>query len=304
MKLLKIYSFIFAIVCLLTTEKLTAQELNAQVQVIHSSIQATNKQVFTTLETAMREFLNNRKWTEEKYAPEERIRCQFILNVTNWEPGKFSADLQVLYSRPIFRSGYDSPVLVHRDNQVNFEYLEFDRLDFALNANLNNLTSILAYYTYIIIGLDHDTYAPMGGSPFYENAQTIVGNAQGGRFAGWSSFDGNRNRFWLLDNLTSPAFDAMRMSIYNYHRKGLDLMHDPGKQKQAKETIKSALIALEDVNNKRRNSMLMQMFFDAKSQEIVNIYSDGEPVPLADLKETLLELDANNANKYQQMGKS
>lgn len=304
MKLLKIYSFLFVTICCLSGGKIAAQELNAQVQVITSSIQATNKQVFTTLETSMREFLNNRKWTDEKYAPEERIRCQFILNVTDYSPGKFKGDLQVLYSRPIYRSGYDSPVLVHRDNQVSFEYLEYDRLDFALNANLSNLTSLLAYYTYIIIGLDHDTYAPLGGSPYYQNAQTIVGNAQGGRFAGWSSFDGNRNRFWLLDNLTSPAFEPFRISLYNYHRKGLDIMYDPSKQKRAKETIKSALIALEEVNNKRRNSMVMQIFFDAKNQEIVNIFSGGEPIPLAELKESLLELDANNASKYEPMGKS
>ncbi len=298
----KFYIILLSAFCL--SGSLKAQELNAQVQVISSKIQATNKQVFTTLETAITEFLNNRKWTEEKYALEERINCQFIINITSRNSDQFSGDIQVLYSRPVYMSDYNSPVFIHRDNNLDFQYLEFDRLDFALNANLSNLTSILAYYAYIIIGLDHDTYAPKGGEPFFNNAQQIVGSAQGGRYSGWSSFDGNRNRFWLLDNLTSPAFDNMRISFYQYHRMGLDKMYDPTKQKEAKETIKQALLALEAVNEKRRNSYLMQIFFDSKSQEIINIFSGGEPIPLADLKEVLIEIDANNATKYQEMGKA
>ncbi len=304
MTLLKKYYLICLIALLCVPEVSFAQELNARVQVLTDKIQATNKQVFTTLETSIREFLNNRKWTNESYKPEERIDCQFIINVTERNSDQFKAELQVLYSRPVFKSDYSSPVLVLRDDQFSFEYLEYDRLDFALNTNMSNLTSVLAYYVYIILGMDHDTYALKGGDPYYENAQNILGNAQGGRYAGWSSFDGNRNRFWLLDNLTSPAFDNFRNCLYQYHRLGLDLLHQPAQHKTAKQVVKNSLLLLEEVNNKRRNSYLMQVFFDSKSQEIINIFSGGEPIQLADLKELLIELDANNASKYEKLGKA
>lgn len=281
-----------------------SQELNAQVEVISEKIQATNRQRFTTLETSMREFLNNRRWTNETYSPDERISCQFIVTINKENNDKYEGTLQVLYSRPIYKSGYNSPILVHRDDKFSFQYLEFDRLDFSMTTNISNLTSVLAYYAYIIIGLDHDTYAIKGGDPFFEDAQTIVNNAQGGAYAGWSSFEGNNNRFWLVDNLTSPVFDDFRLGLYQYHRLGLDLMYEPRQQAAAKNVIKNSLIKLEAVNEKRRNSMLMQIFFDAKSQEIINIFSDGEPIDLADLKEVLVELDPTNSSKYQKMGKS
>ena len=302
--MLKKFSIILSLGFILSTPQLKAQELNAQVQVISQSLQATNRQIFTTLETSVREFLNNRKWTDEKYAPDERISCQFVLNLTSRNGDQFSGDLQVVYSRPIYKSGYNSPVLVTRDDNFDFQYLEFDRLDFSINTNLSNLTSVLAYYAYLIIGLDHDTYALRGGDPFYESAQRIVGNAQGGQYGGWSSFDGNKNRFWLLDNLTSPAFDNFRTMLYQYHRLGLDLMHEPARQKTAKEVIKSSLLSLDAVNKQRRNSYLMQVFFDTKSQEIINIFSGGEPIDLVELKTLLIELDANNASKYEKMGRA
>lgn len=298
----KFYIILFAILCI--SGQGHAQELNAQVQVISSKVQATNKQIYTTLETAIREFLNNRRWTDENYLPEERINCQFILNITSRNGDQFSGDLQVLYSRPVYNSSYSSPVLVTRDDKFDFQYLEFDRLDFTLNSNLSNLTSILAYYTYVIIGLDHDTFSLKGGDPYYQNAQKIVGNAEGGNYTGWSSFDGNKNRFWLIDNLTSPAFDNLRVCLYQYHRLGLDLMYEPSQQKTAKSVIMNALMGLKEVNKQRRNSFLMQIFFDAKSQEIINIFSGGEPMQLADLKELLIELDATNASKYEKMGRA
>lgn len=297
------YSTLLITLCLLSYSGFS-QELNAQVEVISEKIQATNRQRFTTLETSMREFLNNRRWTNETYSPDERISCQFIVTINKENNDKYEGTLQVLYSRPIYKSGYNSPILVHRDDKFSFQYLEFDRLDFSMTTNISNLTSVLAYYAYIIIGLDHDTYAIKGGDPFFEDAQTIVNNAQGGAYAGWSSFEGNNNRFWLVDNLTSPVFDDFRLGLYQYHRLGLDLMYEPRQQAAAKNVIKNSLIKLEAVNEKRRNSMLMQIFFDAKSQEIINIFSDGEPMDLADLKEVLVELDPTNSSKYQKIGKS
>ncbi|QNR24143.1 type IX secretion system protein PorD [Croceimicrobium hydrocarbonivorans] len=288
---------------ILLSPSLQAQELNARVQVLTPNIQATNKQLYTTLETAIREFLNNRKWTEESYSLEERIDCQFVLTINSRSNNTFSGHLQIFYSRPIFNSDYASPILVHRDNDVNFEYLEFDRLDFAPNSFISNLTSILAYYAYIVIGLDHDSYAPMSGTDYYNKAQNIVGNAQTSNYGGWDSFGGsNKNRYWLVDNLISPAFDNFRTCLYTYHRQGLDLMNDASKIRTAKMNIKEALKSLKKVNDQRRNSFLLQLWFDAKQAEIVKIFSDGASIPTADLKEVLIELDPNNASEYQKVG--
>ena len=281
------------------------QELNATVQVLSPSIQSTNKQVFTTLEKSIRQFLNTRKWTGETYGVEEKIECSFIINITSWDGNSsFDGTLQIQYSRPIYKSNFDSPVFMHKDNDFTFEYLEFDRLDFSENATISNLTSILAYYVYIIIGMDHDTYALNGGDPYYNIAQKIVGNNQSASFPGWASFQGsNKNRYWLLDNLQSPAFAGIRQCYYQYHRQGLDLMFDPAQQKLAKQNIKASLLGLKVVNQKRPSSFLMQLFFDAKSQEIIDIFSGGNPIPTADLKAMLIDIDGNNASRYEKIGR-
>ena len=281
------------------------QELNAEVQVLSPAIQRTNKQVFTTLEKSIRQFLNTRKWTGEKYDQEEKINCSFIINMTNWDGNnKFQGTLQIQYSRPIYKSTYNSPVFVHMDQSFQFEYLEFDRLDFSENTSLSNLTSILAYYVYIIIGLDHDTYALKGGDEFYDMARKVVGNSQGSSYPGWSSLQGNnKNRFWLIDNLQSPLFEGMRTCYYRYHRQGLDLMFNPAQQKLAKQNIKASLMGLKAVNKKRPSSFLMQLFFDAKSQEIIDLFSGGDPIPTADLKQVLIDIDGNNASRYEAIGR-
>lgn len=297
---MKYWIGLFSIIFL--SQNLNGQELNARVQVLTPNIQATNKQLYTTMETAIREFLNTRKWTDENYALEERIDCQFVVTINSRNNNTYSGHLQVFYSRPIHNSDYSSPILVHRDNDFTFEYLEFDRLDFAPNTFISNLTSVLAYYAYIIIGLDHDTYAPMSGTDYYNEAQNIVGNAQTSNYGGWDSFGGsNKNRYWLIDNLISPAFNNYRTGLYTYHRQGLDLMSKPTQIRTGKMNIKEALKSLKQVNDQRRNSFLLQLWFDAKQQEIVKIFSDGAQIPTADLKEVLLELDPNNASEYQKI---
>lgn len=287
----------------ISPQEAAAQELNATVQVLSSNIGRTNKQVFTTLQTSIREFLNNTKWTQEVYEPEEKISCTFILNITeNSTIDQFSGTIQIQYSRPVYKSGYASQVFLYLDRQLSFQYLEYDRLDFSENTSLSNLTSILAFYVYVIIGLDHDTFAAKSGDEFYQKAQLVMSNAQGGSYPGWASFDGNKSRYWLIDNLLNSAFDNYRNCLYQYHRQGLDLMHEPSKQMEAKQNIKKALMSLEVVNQKRPNSFLLQLFFDAKNQEIVDVFSGGDQLNLADLKELLMRLDATNANRYNKMG--
>ncbi len=303
MKLHKIFLTLFLIISTLAlSTKSQAQELNANVQVIADNIQRTNKEVFTTLQTSIREFLNNRKWTQDNYSNIERIKCNYIINITEQSgTDLYSGTIQVQYARPIYRSAYESPVFVYQDKNFQFQYLEFDRLDFTDNTYLNNLTSVLAYYAYIVIGHDMDSYALKGGDEMFKKAQNIVNNAQSSGNTGWQA-TGNRNRYWLTDNLLSPAFNNYRSCIYQYHRLGLDLMYEPAQQKAAKEIVKNSLLGLNEVFKQRRNSMVMQLFFDSKSAEIISIFNGGEPSDLTALKELLVKLDASNAEAYQKMG--
>lgn len=283
-------------------ESLQAQEFDAQVRVTAPQVQTSNPRIFKTLEEALTNFINNRRWTGEEYNLEERISCQFIININKKNNNSFEAKLQVSYSRPVYNSGYSSPVLVHQDNKVNFEYVEYEQLEFNINNFQSNLTSVIAYYIYVVLGYDHDTFGLKSGTPYFEKAQTIVGNSQNQGFPGWDSFDGNRNRYWLVDNMLSPAFDNFRSCLYMYHRQGLDLMHKSAQIRTAKNNIKNALLSLEKVHEQRRGSMVMAMWFDAKKSEIVKIFNGGIAVGVGELKELLKELDGNNSSDYNKMG--
>lgn len=277
-----------------------AQEINATVNVLSPNIQMTNKQVFTTLETAIRNFLNAQKWTNLKYEPEERIDCSFILTINSYSSNNFSGIIQIQYSRPIFNSDYNSPVINFIDNDLSFSYIENAPLEYQPNAQVNNLTSILAFYSYLIIGADRNTMMPKGGEKFYKRMLDIVNVAQSdGSASGWRSFDGNKSRYWLSDNLNSPAFKPIKDCWYQYHRKGLDLMSDPNQQEQAKTNIRNALIAIQAVHQKRPNSALTNSFFDAKSDEIVSIFKEGPEMDINGLVNTLKQVDAGRTNKYE-----
>ena len=282
-------------------ESLQAQELNAEVRVTSQQVQTSNPRVFKTLEEALTNFINNRRWTGEEYELEERIRCQFIININKKNNNIYEARLQVSYSRPVYNSGYSTPVLVHQDNNFNFEYVEYEQLEFNINNFQSNLTSVIAYYIYVILGYDHDTFALKSGTPYFQKAQTRVGNSQNQGFSGWDSFDGNRNRYWLVDNMLSPAFDNFRSCLYIYHRQGLDLMHKSAKIRTAKKNIKNALLSLEKVQEKRRGSMVMAMWFDAKKNEILKIFNGGIAVGIGELKELLKKLDGNNSSDYNKL---
>ena len=278
------------------------QEFNAQVQVLSPAIQTTNRQIFKTLETTLIQMINTTKWSDETYLINERITCSFVINITSANGNDFSGTIQVQYSRPVYGTGYLSPVLNYMDNDVSFRYAEFEPLEFVVGRNTNNLTSIVAYYLYVILGLDHDTFERNAGRPFYTKAQDIVNIAQADGAKGWKSFDGNRNRFWLVDNLLNNNFSPVIDCLYQYHRQGLDLMSEKTKQNDAKKNINNALMGLGVVHQKRPSSMLMGVFFDAKGDEIVNIFSGGDPMNIAPLKGLLEQMDPSRASAYKTMG--
>lgn len=285
---------------------LQAQELNARVNVNFQKVQRTNIDVFRTLESSIYEFLNNTKFTGAKYSFEERIECSFGIVIEKMVgTNQYECILQVSYSRPIFGSSYASPVLNYEDTKFNFEYLEFDRLEFQENATNSNLVSMLVFYAYMVIGLDHDTFEKGTGKPYYEKMQSIVNVMQSdGRWPGWRD-DGSsfRNRFWIAESLLNPSSEGYFNCLYKYHRLGLDAMHEPTNNKTAKEKIAEAITELNSVYTKRPNSVLLQLFFTAKSDEIIGIFSGGEPINMVNLKNILTNMDARNSSKYQALGR-
>ncbi len=278
-----------------------AQELNCRVQVLTPSIQGTNKQVFQTLQTAIYEFMNNTKWTNDQFAVEERIECSITINITEQlSTDEFKGTLQVQSSRPAFNSSYNSTLLNVFDDQFRFRYLEFQAMEFNENTHISNLTSVLAFYAYTIIGMDYDSFGKRAGQPYFLKAQKVVNNAQNDNAAtGWKAFEGNQNRYWLNENLLNPNFRPLRDCTYAYHRKGLDLMSNQVETGRA--AIMEAIINLRSVHNKQPNSYLMQMFFAAKSDEIVNIFKKELPVNKTSLLEVLKIIDPANTTKYEGM---
>jgi len=298
--------FLVFLVALSTVSSLRAQELRATVKVLSPEIQATNKDVFTSLESTLENFLNGYAFTEYTYADQERIDCSFILTVNSLSGNRFDANLQVQYSRPVYNSQYNSPVLNVLDKDVVFSFTENEPIEFQKNSYTTNLSSVFAFYSYIIIGLDRTTFKANGGDAEFVMAQNIVSTAQSsGGSRGWKSFDGNKNRFWIVDNLTSPAFGPVKDCLYLYHRQGLDLMYQSDQHKKSLETIKGALELLKEPNSKRPNSYLLNIFFDAKNREILSLFSGASSlgVDIKGMQEMLEELDRTHASSYDKLGK-
>ncbi len=281
-----------------------AQEIEATVNVLSPNVQMTNKEIFTTLESDIRDFVNSYQWSGLKYELEEKIEASFIFNITSYSGNNFSGNLQVQYSRPIYNSDYNSPLLNFIDNDLSFSYIINQPLNYTPNSHTDNLTSLLAFYCNLVIGLDRASMISGGGEVFFNQMQNIVSNAQSdGSATGWRSFDGNKSRYWLADNLNSPAFETVINVIYQYHRLGLDKMYDPSNQETAKTSIRDGLLALQPVFQKRPNALLLNTFFDAKSDEIVSIFSDGPQIDISTLIPTLKQIDAGRSNKYQELEK-
>ena len=265
-----------AIILTLLISKIRGQELNAQLVVNADLVNQTNQQIFETLERSLNEFINSQSWTNLEFFPQEKITCSFVLNLTSYNATKFEGTLQIQSQRTVFDSNYDSPIINYLDKDISFTYQEFQPLFYSPASYESNLVSLISFYTYIILGINADSFQYKGGEPYFEQAQRIVNLSQQSGAFGWKQNDGNRNRFWLIDTMRSNTFREYRETIYSYHRKGLDLMTK--NPIDAKINIMEALLPLDFLYNRRPNAMLLQMFFDAKSDEIVNLFSDGPEV--------------------------
>lgn len=273
-----------------------AQELRCEVMVNSDQVGQTNQQVFRTLERSLNDFVNNSKWTNRTYRENERINARMFITVTNYDSDRFEANIQIQSSRPVFNTSYASPVFNYKDDSFNFQYQEFQPLVYNPNSFDSNLVAVISYYVYIILGLDADTFSLEGGNDFYRTAQQIVSQAQSSNYSGWSQQSGQRTRFELVDNLLSNSFREYRIAMYNYHRKGMDILAD--NNSTGKQIVAGSLRLFEALVQRRPNALLVQTFFDAKSEEIQNIFSDGPQVDLVKLKETLNKVAPFHSNTW------
>jgi len=291
------------IILLLSISNLHAQDLNARVQVLTPKLQTSNKRIFTVLETAMKDFLNGRKWSADQILPTEKIDCNFILNVTSWDGSStFSGELQVQSTRPVYGSTYTSTLLSNNDKDFDFTYTEGQQMDFNDQNFQSNLTSVLAFYANIIVGLDYDSFSKFGGTPYFNKAKTIVNVAQTSSYKGWNAYESNFNRYWLAENLNNKRYEVIREFIYNYSRNGLDQMAN--NPTTGLKNITDILPELSKIDRQSVGSMLPQLFFTAKSEEFVSVLSADSPQEKVAAYNILMGADPSNGNKYQLLQKN
>ena len=281
----KILILIILIYCSLGV---SGQEFRCNVSVSSSRIEGTYKQVFESMRTDIYEFMNNRKWSDNVFASDERIECTIFIQITEQiSSDEFKGTMQVQLNRPIFNSSYNSPVLNLKDNDIQFRYVEFQPMEFDETSNSNPLTNVLAYYS------------PLGGSVYFQRARDIVNRSQNAREKGWRAFEGTFNRFWLIENLTNKAYGSFRELIYRYHRLGLDVMAD--KPDIGRSEIADALKNMQRVYRAKPDTYVNRIFFDAKSDEIVNIFSKGSTDEKGRVMTVLTECDPSNSGKYEKI---
>jgi hypothetical protein len=285
-----------------------AQELQAKLTVLSGKVSTkVDKKVFQNLQTALSNFLNTRKWTNDTYLPNEKIKCNFLINIDQ-EKGDniYKATLTVQAARPVYNTTYESPTINFQDNDFVFRYAEFQPIEFNENRVQGNdpfaanITATLAYYVNLILGLDYDSFSPRGGDPFFQKAMNIVNNAPEGRdISGWKSFDGPRNRFRLVENLTDNRFNLFHDVIYSYYRSGLDLFSE--KEEEGRVGVLNALNMLQTLNQENPNSMYMQVFFQGKSNELVRIFAKAGAEMKQRARELLMKLDITNVSLYKDL---
>jgi hypothetical protein len=303
----KIFLFIILAAC----TKLQAQELQATVSINAQQLSNTNvdKSLITTFQNQLTTFINNRKWTSDVFQPQEKIRCTFILTVKSVDAdNNYQATLAIQAARPVYNSSYQTALINYQDGDIQFKYVPFQQLDFnesrvqGTDPLTANLTAIFAYYVYVILGFDYDSFAAKGGAAFFSKAQNIVTNApEAKEITGWKPFDGVRNRYWLMENLTNSKYNNVHDIIYTYYRNGLDNMYSD--MQTARINVLSSLSALQDFNRQNPNTMIAQFLVQGKSQEYIGIFKNGDPQSRTQASQRLSQIDISNANVYKEQMK-
>jgi hypothetical protein len=289
----------------LCTKLAKAQELRARINVLSNRVGGNvDKKTFQTLQTALNNFINNRKWTSDNFSPSEKIDCSFLLNLeTTNDVNVYKASLTIQSARPIYNSSYLSPIINFQDNEIVFKYSEFQQLEFNDNRVAGtdplsaNLTAVIAYYINIILGLDYDSFTQRGGDIYFQKAQNIVNNAPEGRgISGWKAFDGSRNRYWLAENLLNSRYSLIHDAYYGFYRMGMDKLYED--ELGARAQIINVLSLLNTFNNDNPNTMILQFFLQGKTQELIKLFSKSSPPEKLKALEFLQRLDISNASKY------
>jgi len=298
----------FLFFLLLVFAKLSqAQELRARVSVVSNRVNNTvDKQTFTNLQTALNDFVNTRKWSNDVFKTNEKIDCSFLLNLeSTGESNVYKGSLTIQSGRPVFNTSYVSPVINYQDNDVTFKYIDFQQLEFNDNRvsgtdpQVSNLTAVFAYWINIILGFDYDSFSLRGGNAFFQKAQNIVNNAPEGRnISGWKPFDGTRNRYWLTENLLNSKYTIMHDAIYDYYRLGMDKLYE--QEATARGNILNVLNMLNTFNVQNSNTMILQFFMQAKTQELVQVFSKANPTDKAKALDLLKKLDISSASQYEE----
>lgn len=280
-----------------STHLLDAQEINASVQVVAPRVQQSDKNILQTLQNSIQQFINNRKWTEDKVEMVERIDVSLFMEITDFENNNFTGTVQLQVIRPVYNSTYKTTVLQFNDDDVSFSYREFENLDYQENMNMNDLTTLLAYYVYIALGVDHDSFGELAGSEHLTKAQSIV-NLMSNK-PGWNQGDGKgfRNRFYLAENLTSPRFKEFRELSYKYHHLGLDQFHE--NPEKGRKVITETLQKIQEASQNNRNSLMQKLFFTTKWPELVEIYKGATAAEKANVTKLLMDIDPTNSKRYE-----
>lgn len=277
-----------------------AQELNCAVSINATQIQTSDAGIFKDMENAIEQFMNGRKWTNDTYKTHEKIVCNFLITITKMPAiGSFSASVQVQSARPVYNSTYTSLLFNFADREWEFEYIESMPLEYNDNTFTSNLTSMLAYYAYLMIGLDYDSFSELGGTPYFQRALAVVNNAQQSNLPGWQAIGSNRNRYWMVENLNNPQMTDLRKAIYNYHRLGLDTFET--NPDESRQVILNGLREIKKVRDVNPNSILVVSFFDAKGKEIANIFSDGNIQVRRQAYDIVTAIDPSNRTTYEKM---
>ncbi|HEY8897960.1 MAG TPA: DUF4835 family protein [Niastella sp.] len=286
---------------------LSAQELKARITVNTQALSTpADKKAFQTCQAALNNFLNNRKWTKETFQNNEKIVCNFLLMITEAQGGNiYKAKLTVQAARPVYNTNYECPLINFIDENVTFKYVEYQSIEFNENRVsgsdpvVGNLPAILAYYVYVIMGLDFDSFSLRGGDPYFQKAMNIVNNAPEGRdISGWKAFDGLRNRYWLTENLTNNRYNLMHDAIYSYYRLGMDYMYE--NETEARSAVLNSLSLINTMNNDIPNTMIVPFFFQGKATELIRIFKRATPEDKQKAREILQKIDISNSNTYKQ----
>ncbi len=290
------------ILCLAGCLWLPAQELEVHVSINTPKLQTADPKVFETLESSIQEFMSNQKWTSEVFEQEERIKVDLVMTITKeLSTNTFEAELSLQSIRPVFGSTYLTPLFKHQDKDVVFTYEQFQPLEFSQTTYLDNLTSILGYYAYICIGMDFDSFSPFGGEPYFQDAYDIVNRIPpnvAASVSGWRSVENNHNRYWLIENLLSPRIRPFRQAFYDYHRQGLDIMHEDPVAGRA--VMSQAIEALGGVSKSYLNAIILQIFANTKADEIIEIYKAGGPQEKTAVIRAMGLVDPSKASVYRQ----